>query len=470
MTRRIERALLLAGLLAFATPVVVAIGAANAFGYDESVYAQLTRHWLTGAPASGWDIHRPPGLSVLGLLPQALFPATEWAPRFVGALAGVGLVGAGWWAARTGGGPMAGLIAALALAAAGPLQVESSMFLTDVPSALVLLVLAVLVWRHLHGPKPIPPSFALLGMLAAAAFYIRYGAVIELAGLAAAAAVVAPRKLLASWRAIAGALAVFAAALVPHVAIAMTETGTPWGILASAASAAGGGTGLPLVTYLAWFPWRLIGPLGAAVALAGIAAALWHSDSDTGFARFVGVAALVPMLVLGTIIHAEARYLLFPITLLVVLGSVQLAVHFDRSARLASVAIGSVAVAALVLAGATTWLEMRDRSDSFDWKRDAGRDISAVVGSLEDADCSILTADVPILSWYSGCSAVNYLTGPETDRVSLLTGLHRFVVVRTDGHNQPSPEAVAELIGSADVWRTYVTGRGETAAVVYLLR
>ena len=460
--------LLIAIVLAFVVPTFVAIAAGIAFGYDEAVYAQLTRHWLTGAPASGWDLHRPPGLSVLAIVPQVVAPGTEWAQRLIGAAAGVAVIVTGWWAARAVGGPLAGVIAAVALAAAAPLQVESASFLTDVPSSIVLLLLAVLMWRHIGGPVPIGGSFAWLGLLAAAAFYLRYGAVIEVAGLAVASAAVAPRKLAAGWRHVAAAITLFLVALVPHIAIAIVETGTPWGILASAGRAAGGGDGLPLLSYLGWFPWALIGPLGAAVALAGILAAIRH---PVGFARFVGVAALVPIAVLGTLVHAEARYLLFPMILLVVLGSVEIAGHLERRerGRALSLALAGVAVACLVLAGATTGAEIRTRAENFDWKRDVGLDIGGGAGAPRNPDCSILTADVPILSWYSGCHAVNFLSGGGPDRIALMTGSQRFIVVRADGHLQPSPAAVEELVHGAEVWGRYDDALGRPAATVYRL-
>jgi 4-amino-4-deoxy-L-arabinose transferase-like glycosyltransferase len=462
-----EPMLLAAIVLAFLASTLAAIGAGIAFGYDEAVYAQLTRHWLTGAPASGWDLHRPPGLSVLGLIPQALSPETEWAPRLIGAIAGVGVVVAGWWAARVVGGRLAGTVAAVALAAAAPLQVESASFLTDVPSTTVLLVMVVLLWQHVSGPGPIGRSVAWLGLLAALAFYLRYGAVVELAGLALASVMVAPQKLGAAWRVVAAAVAVFLLALIPHFAVAITETGTPWGILASAGRAAGGGDGLPLLSYVAWFPWQPIGPIGAAVALIGIGAAI-RLAVPSAFARFVGVAVLVPIVVLGTLVHPEARYLLFPMALLVVLGSAQVAGYLERRSRALNAGLAGLIAASLILGAATTAMEIRIRAETFDWKRDVGRDIGVVAGPARAPNCSIMTADVPIMSWYSGCHAVNFVTGGQTDRISLLLGRGRFVVVSADGPHQPS-EVIAELVRGAEIWGTYLDGDGRPAAVVYRL-
>jgi hypothetical protein len=461
MHRRAVTGLLAATAIAFLAMTLAAIGAGIAFGYDESVYAQLTRHWLTGAPASGWDLHRPPGLSVLAVVPQAAGLTSEWAHRLIGAAAGIGVVLAASWLAGSAGGPLAAFVAAVALAAASPLQVESASFLSDVPSTLVLLVIAALAWRQVRRPGPIDRSVVWIGPLAAIAFYLRYGAVVELAALAAATAVVAGPRLVDGWRTVAATALVFGLALIPHVAIAVAETGTPWGILASASRAAGGGNGLPLVTYIAWFPWTLIGPLGAAVALAGIVGAIRHARSSS-FARYAGIAALVSFAVLGTVIHAEPRYVLFPMTLLMALGSVEVAALVEGRRWPGRAALAAVAVAGLVLAAVTTATEIRTRADLFDWKREAGRDISAFAGPPRAPDCSIRTADVPILSWYSGCSATGFIGGEE------LVGSSRFVVLRADGHLQP-PGSAADATRDAELWRTYDDGTGRPAAVVYLL-
>jgi hypothetical protein len=177
-----------------------------------------------------------------------------------------------------------------------------------------------------------------------------------------------------------------------------------------------------------------------------------------GFARFVGLAVVIPIAVLGTIVHAEPRYMLFPMVLLVIAGSVEAVPRIQRLGASRRVLAG-LAAAAVVLGAATTTWEMGTRADLFDWKREAGRDIGAGGG-----DCSVLTADVPIISWYSGCPAVNFISGAEA-----LTGSRRFVIVRTDGHLQPDAAAVESLVADAAVWRSYEDRNGDTAAVVYRL-
>ena len=65
-----EQHLVLATIAAFLVPVTAAVAMNVALGYDEAVYAELARHLVTGAPGSGWGIHRPPGLSLLATLPM----------------------------------------------------------------------------------------------------------------------------------------------------------------------------------------------------------------------------------------------------------------------------------------------------------------------------------------------------------------------------------------------------------------
>ena len=178
----------------------------------------------------------------------------------------------------------------------------------------------------------------------------------------------------------------------------------------------------------------------------------------------------MPILVLGTLVHAEPRYVLFPMVLLVVLGSVEVARALERRprGRRLDAALVALAVGCLVLAAAATFMEIRYRADTFDWKREAGRDIGTVAGPVEAPDCSIRTADVPIMSWYSGCHAVNFVGGEAG--MAPQTGTHRFVVVRADGHLQPSPASVTG--GRSPARRSgklTSTLAGRPAAVVYRL-
>ena len=188
-----ERHAVFATVALFLVPVVVAVGFNIALGYDEAVYAGFARQLVTGDPADGWGIHRPPGLSIIGTVPMFLGLSTESSLRLIGVVAGVGLVATCWWASRRLGGPIAGMVAAVGIAAASPVQVESASFLTDVPATALLVTTATLMWRSVTT-RPAWASIASIGVLAAAGFYMRYGSLVAIAALGAAILVAAPRQ------------------------------------------------------------------------------------------------------------------------------------------------------------------------------------------------------------------------------------------------------------------------------------
>jgi hypothetical protein len=106
----------IAAVFMLAAAVVVVVG--PPFTWDEAVYALTSRHWLGDGPGTGWGPHRPPIISVLGMIPVALGFSQEAAFRSIGLAFGGGLIGATWFLARGLAGPLAGVGAALAVAAA----------------------------------------------------------------------------------------------------------------------------------------------------------------------------------------------------------------------------------------------------------------------------------------------------------------------------------------------------------------
>jgi 4-amino-4-deoxy-L-arabinose transferase-like glycosyltransferase len=450
-------------LVAFVGGVALAIAANNALGFDESVYALRARSWLSGTPETGWGLHRPPLLSIVGL-PAVAAGGAEWMLRLVGLVSGVGLVLAAWWWARSAAGEVAGLVTATALVAAAPLHVESSTFLTDVPSTALLVVLGTGLWRTLGGGGG---SLVWLAPVAAAAFYLRYGAIVPITGLALAAAVVAPRALWAARRPAALGAGLFLVLLVPHVVIATAGTGSPWGILAFAQSAAGRGDRLAVLDYLGWLPWQPLGPLAAGVAAVGVLAAVLRATGrrvipgDGRLAAFLLLGAAVPLAILGTAIHAEPRYVLFPMVLLVIAGSVVIGPILLRW-RWAVVVAAGVSVVAVSSGIGASQTEISYRTERYDWKREAGLLVGA--GS---ASCSVAAADVAIMTWYSGCPAYG-LINSDQHPLAALTGVDRWVVVADAGPNQPAASILArDLRPHLEPVRRLVDGRGEPIATLY---
>lgn len=430
-------------LAAFVAIVSLAILQNNAFGYDESVYAVRSRSWISEAPTSGWGVHRPPLVPVIGLV-AALAGGDEWAFRLLGLLAGLGVLVVVWRFARSLGGRTAGILAVTAIASGAPFLVESSTFLTDVPSTALLLALTVGLWSQLASGR-FDRSLVLLAPLAAAAFYTRYGAIVPLTATVAAGVVCCSSQLRTGWRHLAATAAVFLLLLVPHGLMATQARGVPWGIITLSQGAARSTSGVPLLDYVAWFPWSLLGPPGALVATAGIIGILRSLAStpangvERRLAKFIGLSVALQLVVLGTVIHAEPRYVLFPMILLVVAGAATLSPTVDALTRSSHArrALGAVLGASMVLGAVVAQGVIADRARYWDWKRDAGVYIEAQ--SLPP-DCSALAADVPIITWYSGCRTFNFALDSGSNRLRLLTGTSRWLVLAEEGAHQPSDD------------------------------
>lgn len=471
MTARLDRRPRLTVALvvaAFLVPVVAGIARETAFGYDESIYAQLSRALAGGPPPVGAGSYRPPGLAILGV-PAAVLSGSEWAFRLVGAAGGIGLLVGTWWLAGTAGGGVAAIIAAVALAAAWPLQIESTTFLTDVPAAALLVLAAALAWRAVAGAGG-RSDWIWLGAVAAAAFYLRFGSLIPLTGIGLAGLAVGDARA----RGVVGrAAAVCAALLLPHAVHATTTTGSPWGIVTAAQRATGDGAGTDaLLAYAIMLPAQLMGPLAAVLAVIGAFAAVRATGSSAEgapFARFIGIAAILPMVALVASSHAEPRYAIVPVSLLAILGATRLAprLHAVASDRPAlRVAAAGMAIALLVGGAVMTLSEVDRRVAVWGWTRDVAL---AIDEESNGAGCAIVASDAPIMAWYARCAAATFGSPPSMDPIEAGSAARRYVVLRADGHHQP-PNAEATLPGHFERWRTFTDGNGARVVTVFRSR
>jgi hypothetical protein len=473
--------LALAAVLAGFGAVVVAGMAQNApFAWDEAVYALTTRHWMQGTPDTGWGPHRPPVLSVLGIVPLAL-GTDEWLFRVVGLVSGLGAIAAVWFLGRTLAGPAAGLLGALLVAGAPSIQLDAGLFLNDIPSTGLLVLLVALLWRTFESPRP--PGWGLLWLapLAAAAFYVRYGAIVPLLAIGLAMLIVWPRQLAVAWKPASAAVALLVLLLVPHAMFAQAATGSPFGIaLLARGGAEGAFLGAGLVQYLAWLPSTLVGIVPGAAAVLGLTAGAYHLAGAalarrwTARARAYGLLVIPAVLqigVLGLLTLPQARYIFLAMVLLVVAGGmavVDLAAGLRSGRRAALAAAAAAAAVALTVSGLLMPGTAQTRAAFLFWQRQAGELIRAVgAGS-----CSVLASDVPQMTWYSGCPSTSFGDVTVADRDELLRGANRFLVLRRDGRFQPRGAVLREYRSRAEPDPVAVMHNpaGRPAATIYRFR
>ncbi|MGK5641992.1 glycosyltransferase [Streptomyces sp. URMC 126] len=428
-------------------------------GHEEAVYANKARSWRDGTPAAGWGEYRPPGLPALGRLALAVHDDVG-ALRAVALLLTLFTLAVTWWAAARWTTPrQAVLVTLLVLGGLGFLR-RVPEFLNDIGATGLLLLVVVLLVRAQEAPGPLPLPAAAGAALAA--FHLRYGVVGSLAGVALAAVLAyGPRAWAAQWRRLAVAGGVLLAGLVPHCVHAVHETGSPLGLLLDATDRANRSyPGDGLVYYLAVFPYRLAGDLGAVVMTAGLCRAaaavrrLWRRrapaapDGSRPHDRrhaFLGLTAVLVPVVLGTATDGEPRFVYLPVVLLTILGVRHLA---ERAGRAARPLLAAVAVLAAVTVPATAQYVARVAMP-----RPMAQHASTVPVARELAEgrrpCLVVTAYEPETGWYSGCDAVTFAQYEARPRPA--AGIRTSFVLYARGRLQPGRARLAELVGDRDV-------------------
>ncbi|GAA2231408.1 hypothetical protein GCM10010232_17420 [Streptomyces amakusaensis] len=439
-------------------------------GHEESVYANKARSWADPSmPAAGWGPYRPPGLPLLGSLALRVH-ADVGALRAVGLLLVLATLTLGYAiAARWTTPRRAALAMLLVLGGLGFLR-RMPAFLNDTGSTGLLLVTVFILVRTVENPGS---SRALLALppVVLAAFYLRFGVVGNLCAIALAALLAyGPRAWLPHGRRLAAAGAVILLGLTPHFVYATQVTGWPLGLITWATSQAERSfMGDGFLYYLAIFPYRLAGDLGAVVMFAGLAATVRAARSlraarrEQGTPReqrtprehgapagpgardrrilFLGTTAVLVPVLLGFATDGEPRFVYLSVILLTVLGVDALATLADGVARPVLAAVTALALLAVpataqvVAHGAMPGPMSQHRSTV-----PVARALAA-----GGAPCLLVTGYEPESGWYSGCDAMTYrqyraLDGPPSGtRVSFI----RY----ERGRLQPSAAGVERLVG-----------------------
>ncbi|HET6379499.1 MAG TPA: hypothetical protein VFH63_00485 [candidate division Zixibacteria bacterium] len=478
LPRRLHGRLLVVVLATFGATVALTIAQGAPFGWDESVYGVLARHWVESTPSTGWGPHRPLALSGLGVVP-VLLGGADWQLRAVGLSFGLALVAATWHVARSMNGGFSGVLAASVVAGSTSIAFDASLFLTDIPSSTLLVLGLGVLWRAVERPGAVGWSLAWLAPIVAAAFYVRYGAAVPVVGIGLAAALAWPMRLAAAWRQVAATLALLALLLVPHVAFSIAQTGTPLGIVLvgqSAAAPAAAGDGL--LEYLDAFPAPLAGLLPAAFMVLGLAG--WvHRLAQAGRRRAVdpgaraltllAVPALFQVVTLGLTIHAEPRYVYSAVVLLVIAGSLLVtdaARARDRPGRGVLVTVGLAAAVSMAVNLVAVPQLARDRTRDWGWEREVGLRIAELAPA---GDCVVVAHSVPQTTWYSRCHVVPFGTSREAAASALPAADARFLVIRADGAGQPADDVLLAYLERAEPAPVAVVfgADGREAARVY---
>ncbi len=411
----LELLLLALILFDFVRIVVRLLGVDASLSWDEAVYADRARAWVApDIPLSGWSYIRPPLVPLLASVAVAA-GGDEWQLRLIGLVAGLGLILAAWWLARSMGGRLAGLTAAAILLVSPTLQLESAALLTDVPAAALTLLVVALLWTQLELRDRPGAGLLVATVMACLAFLARYGSLLALLPLVAIAAALWWRRLIGSPRQLVATLAIALAFAVAHITWSITQTGSPLGILLAAQRVvppdrAGASTFGEFLGYLPFlmagspgYPLMIGGVVGAALAaVAAVRSPTWRPALRALLLLTVPAVAYV-ILVSAGIGHAEARYFVIPAALLVIAGSVTLGLVARQLPSPLGAGLAVAVGAAVLLSHGSTARYSLDRTSVRAAVHGPIRAAATQLAALADEDCGVVGGADPIVAWYSEC-------------------------------------------------------------------
>jgi hypothetical protein len=434
-------------LLFVLVPLIIGGGA---LGHDEAAYALKAKEWLLGTPGTGWAPHRGTAMSAFGYLVLAL-GGSEPGLRLVGLLGAIGLVVGLWILTKQMAGPRAAAMASIGVVAGPALLRRSTEYLSDVPAAALLVWCVVVVWAE-FGARDLP-SYRLLWLLPPAllAFYLRYQSILSFGVVALTALLLWSTKIKRRPGPVLALGLMGLIGLIPHFIQAVELRGSPWGILTFTAEVAGRaylGEGLVDYTRMALWPLAgLIGPVCILAALVGLGRSRRGSESRARY-LFLLLPALAQLLILGVLSHGEARFVFFPIALIVGAGAMALEETIWGRPTLAPL---NVSMALLVLIAGSLSLSAASARHVVDHRVASNESIelAGLVVSREagEESCAVMTSYTPQMTYYSECSSDIFRPDiSPTDAVDRLVGDSKYMVLVEGGKRQPTGDDLAGLL------------------------
>ncbi|HTR54771.1 MAG TPA: glycosyltransferase family 39 protein [Kofleriaceae bacterium] len=421
-----KRALLGFAAVQWLASLAVQVCASRPLGYDEAQYADAARDWLAGRASQLFYLS--PGMNPIAAIGIAL-GGGERAMRVVPALLALVLAFAVWQLARRTSDELTATWTVSLLATARQFSQHGADLLSDLPAATCLIAATFVIAGELareDGPRW---RFVVVAPLAALAIYLRYGSCIPLAVLGVSALALGLRSFSRRPAPVVVAVLGFAALLVPHAVTAMRLTGSPLGILVAGSTVPYGGVGL--VTYVTANPSAYYGWLLPPVLVAGIVAIGWVRDRGRAL---LWMTAIGDIAFVGLVTHARARYIVFGLVLLAILG-VDLVRHAiaTRSPRVQR-AFGACALATLAAVsirnGPATVRAARYADRSAAPTLAAG---AAIRADAADSPCIVFGYHDSELEWHTHCVTVLVLDPAELAR-------KRVYVVRDAIPNREEPD------------------------------
>lgn len=397
------------------------------FGHDESVYLTKARSWIGGTPADEFRIFRPIGMPTFGWI-FLHFGHSEKVVRTFGVIFGaVAVLLIYLFFRRVFNIPMALAVAAAVGTSTLFLQ-EAPLFQNDISSTgfLIAVLYCIYAYYETAGKSKL---IYLVGPLAALAFYVRYGVATTLGIIGALSLLILGAKFIrkkgADYSKLLTASIISILLFAPHFLQSIVVEKSLFGILMRAAKAGGRKyLGEGLVDYIKWLPNEIGGWIFDTTAIIGVIATviimvivIARKNLSEKYLNllWIGSIGLIGFLLTGLLVHAERRYIFFPMVLLSGVGIASFYYLIQNRSKI----FANLFIVIFLLGTLYYGFDNYRKSNLFFRVKEADPYAIAFVkaaeaihnDSLGKGDCAIWagTSNRPRISWYSKCNTFSII-------------------------------------------------------------
>ncbi|MDO8572394.1 MAG: glycosyltransferase family 39 protein [bacterium] len=390
------------------------------FGHDESVYLTEARSWIDGSPADEFKIYRPIGMAGFGWI-FLNFGDSEVFVRFFGVIFGaVALLFVHLLFKR-----MFNIFVALGITITVGTSTlflqEAPLFQNDVPSSGLLIGILWLLYIYYESAGKSKVIY-FVGPLAALAFYLRYGVVSALGIIGVLTLLVLVPKFIkkegVDYSKLGTSLIISILLFVPHFIQSLVVEGKLLGILSRSGEAAGRQyLGEGLLDYIRLLPNELGGwALGITAIIGTIVTVviIFRKNLRENYAGllWIGSIGLLNFIVTGLLVHAEARYVFFPMVLLSGTGIASLYYLMRNWPKAFINSLIAIFLLGVMFYGVNSYQEINSffRTKEMDLYSVAYVKASEAIryDSTDNNGCAIwaIPTNRPRVSWYSKCNTL----------------------------------------------------------------
>lgn len=411
---------LIPAIIFFSTLFVLwSLVSSHSLFHDEAVYLTKARSWIEGTPADEFKIYRPIGMADFGWI-FLHFGDSEKTARSFGVIFGAITILFIFLFFRQMFNVWIAISVVLVTETSSLFLQQAPHFLNDIFSSGLLIGVLWLLYIHYETAGK-SKSIYFIGPLAALAFYIRYG-------VASAFGVIGVLSLLillprfmkkegASYSKLGIAFIISIFLFAFHFIQSFIATKSFLGILSISGEAAHRKyLGEGLVDYIKWLPNEIGGWFLGITAITGIIATTIILSRKTLRQNYVsllwiGSIGLFNFILTGLLVHAEARYVFFPMVLLSGTGIASVYYLIRNQSKIFVNLLMGIFLLITLYYGIASYNE----TDSFFKRREVDKYHAAYVKASEiifndsfgNNGCVVWSVLFrPAISWYSRCNTL----------------------------------------------------------------